>query len=664
MASLLDAHAVYYVPSGYRMFATIRPFSLVSRLVNGTQHFFAAPSRISATTYSSLCNCEEDLNIFYGRRILYIDTIPVTDFLTQMASMAGFYLDPSAQLNHLLSSSSAFAFQSTAFIALPADSINIVFEGEIIGYNFNNYMTTSRLVNSTDQIIKLNTPTAKRDGEGASNVDTLMHDEEAVLSLINKQIGQKKLSESQLEVAKRNAERLETYIRISSSADAQATEVKRSKSYAPSLRHQQLMDAWGTFLAFENGVLAMDESKLPQQQQVERDPQVFSVNSQTASIVSGKPDHLVTYKDTAALSYWSYDETTVLRLKSFFPPSEADLKSFNELLNTAAHSRGSNGLNKNLILDVSNNGGGYVCLSYFMLSYLVRPWNKASLTGNDILFNPYDIRQSKYTDDIFHHGYFGAATEEISESSRKPLGPSFYSDRVLRSYGLHSSNYSQKFLWNLCEADNYKDAKKSLVFDKILVVTDGRCGSACSYFLSKLRTSNKVRVLSYGGHWGQPMDTSAFSGGNVHAWTDWIHELKEHMPSLDWLTPLPSTAITTFNFREMYNPGDDVPRQFIRMEADFRLPFWDPLLGSTDLNSEAQKQSLATLYASALPLFEHIPSGLLGTNTSQPLIVALAIIGIIIGTVVIIGITTAVIANRRSSVAPDYGEVSSNEAYT
>jgi hypothetical protein len=664
MATLLDAHAIYYVPSGYRAFATIRPFSLTSSLVNGTQQYFAAPSRISSDVYSALCGCETDLSVFYGRRILYIDTVPVDDFLVSMAAHAGFYLDPGAQMNHLLSSSSAFAFQSTAFIALPSDTINIVFEGDLVGYNFNNYMTTSRLINSTQQIIDLNIPPVKRSDPLSSFENSFHADEEAVLNLIKGQIARKKLTAEQMAVAEQNAAKLETSIRVFGAANENQAERRRSKSYAPSLRFQQLMDAWGTFLSFENGVpeWIQGQQTIQQENLEKKEEQVFGVTSAVASIVEGNMDHLVSYKETTALSYWSYAETSVLRLKSFFPPSETEMDAFLDLVNTAAHSRGSNGLSKNLILDVSGNGGGYVCLSYFMLSYLVRPWNKASLTGNDILFSPYDIRQSKYTDDIFEHGYWGSATEEISEATRQPLGPSFYTNRVQRQYGLHSSNYTQKFLWNLCDADNYKLSKKSLVFDKILVITDGRCGSACSYFLTKLRLSDKVRVLGYGSHWGKPMDTSAFSGGNVHSWADWISELREHMPSLNWLTKLPTTAVTTFNFREMYNPGEDVPRQFIRMEADWMLPFWDPLRGSTDLSSSSQKQALATLYASAIPLFEHIPSGLLGTNTSAPLIIALVVIGLLVATTVIIGVTVAIITNRRNRISPDYGEISSAEA--
>jgi hypothetical protein len=666
MAELLDAHAVYFVPAGYRLFATNRAFSLVSRVVNGTQQYFAAASRISATLYSSLCECDLNLDDFYGRRIIAIDDLPVESFLSIYAASAGYYLDASARLNLVLAANSPFPFQAMSFIAMPADEIRITFEGDLVGYRFKNFATTSQTVSSTARIIELNTPakTSKRDGStDASNLDSLLIDEEAVLSLLKGQIERSQASEAHLDRSKKSMDVLQANVKLARAKIS--SNVKREMSLAPAIRHQQIMEAWGNFLAAENGASLDLPASIPRgdSEFVVSAAVEAEINSTIISMTEGNPEHLTSYTETGAISYWSYDEVSVLKLKSFSPSGESDkaFADFTKVMETVGNGRGTNGLNKNLIIDVSGNGGGYVCLSYFALSYLVRDWNKASLTGdaNNILFSPYDVRQSAYTDDLFAKGYWGSAQEEVSPATRKPLGPAFYTERVQRTYGPATSNYSQEFLWNLCAADVYKASAKSLVFDKILVITDGRCGSACSYFITKLRTANKVRVLSYGGKYQAPMDTSAFSGGNVHQWTPWLAEIKDESKiSIDWGTPLPTTALATFNFREMYNPGDTIPRQFRRLPADWTLPYWDPLRAGSDLSNAQTKAILSQLYASALPLFDQIPSGLLGKNKSAPLIIAISIIGIILGTTLIVCIVVGCILHRKNRVH-EYGEISS-----
>lgn len=668
MASLQDAHTLYAVPAGYRVFVTVRAFSIVSRLVNGTQEFYSAPSVMTPVLYSKLCDCSTNLEEFYGRRILNIAGLPVAQYLEEMGRKFGVYLDPGAQMNNLLSTSSAYAAQSLAFMAPAQDSEMIVFDGDFVGYSFNNYMTTTKAVKNTSDIIKWNKPstTMKRDGEVVVE-DSLIHDEEAILELVENQLAQKaKLSAEDVEVMQNLKATFQKSI-----AGAKIRSKTSLNAISPAMRMQRAMEGWYSAMSIINKVPKMDDSRYPKNafnvehekhtisEEAKRSASAFSVNTSTVTLLKGEPDWLVTYEETDALSYWSYAETTVIRLKSFLPD---DIDEFQKLFNKISHSRHSNGLSNNLILDVSGNGGGYVCLSYTTLAYMARPWNSASLQGNDILFSPYDFRQSDITDDLFRRGFFGAGGEEISEETRKPLGASFYNDRVPQTYESFTSNYTQRYLWDLCEASDYKLAKtKSNVFDKVLIVSDGRCGSACSYFISKMRLGNKARVVTYGGIWGRPMDASSFAGGNVYEWNEFASDVKSVYKGLSWTQTLPTTSLASFNFREMYNPGESIPRQFTPMYPDFALPYWDPLLGSRSFKDPAQKEALANMYASLVPVFEKIPPGLLGTNSNKSLVVALSIIVCIMIAAVIVTIIVAVIVNRKSAVKAEYGELSASD---
>lgn len=670
MASLQDAHTIYAVPAGYRAFSTIRPFSILSRLVNGTQQYFSAPSLMSPDLYKALCNCDIDLNDFYGLKINYINDEPVDQYLQAMGKEYGLYLDSGAQVNNLLSSYSPFALQTTAFTTFPADTVSIAIEGNLVAYEFKNFMTTSKSFTSVSDLIALNKPTTSKRNAAGSLDDAFTVDEMAVLDLLEKQAARKpKISVDQAQSLKAHADSLRTSL-----ANSKTTGFERRayKAVAPIVRYKNVINAWSAYLAAEINPPKIDLSLYPPNDMTirheihastssgRRSAKDFSVNTTNiANVTTGNPNLLVSYTESSALSYWSYDETTVIRLKSFYP---SDVAAFQKLMNTISHSRSSNGLNKNLILDVSGNTGGYVCASYFALSVMSRAWNKASLTGDDILFSPYDFRQSDVANELYKRGYFGIGAFEVSQVTRKPWGPAFYTDPVPITYDSYTSNYTQRYLWNLCESDNYALAPKANVFDKILIISDGRCGSACSYFISKLRIANKARVLNYGGIWGKQMDSSAFAGGNVYEWAEFVSGLRKEFGTFPWAVQLPTSALTAFNFREMYNPGESYPRQFTPMFPDFSLAYWDPLLGSTSLTSKAEKEILANLYASAVPLFDDIPSGLLGTNTNKSLIVALAIVGIVILTALTTALIIAIISNiRRGTVTSEYSEISGPE---
>lgn len=106
------------------------------------------------------------------------------------------------------------------------------------------------------------------------------------------------------------------------------------------------------------------------------------------------------------------------------------------------------------------------------------------------------------------------------------------------------------------------------------------------------------------------METSSFAGGEV---VNWNADVTSYFGGygVDWINFFTTAMDVTFNFLESYLDGDTVPRQFRRMEADWHLSYWDPLLtkqnytlGSFDYNV------LSNLYASVVPLFDQMPSGL------------------------------------------------------
>jgi hypothetical protein len=96
---------------------------------------------------------------------------------------------------------------------------------------------------------------------------------------------------------------------------------------------------------------------------------------------------------------------------------------------------------------------------------------------------------------------------------------------IARTRGGKTGNYSQ--LIHLAaplptETPNFWMDNSNYYFDKIIVLTDGTCASACAYFATKLKQDEKAWIVSAGGIRGQPMDISSSIGGNVYDWESFV----------------------------------------------------------------------------------------------------------------------------------------------
>jgi len=124
-------------------------------------------------------------------------------------------------------------------------------------------------------------------------------------------------------------------------------------------------------------------------------------------------------------------------------------------------------------------------------------------------------------------------------------------------------------------------------FDKIVVLTDGTCFSACTMFLSKLMYYNKAYVVAVGGVKGNaPGDTSG-GGASVLEWPDFVSAqgaLSSCLsPSEVPVAQLPTSAHARFAWTEIYFGRDSsTPREVLKMEANAYLSTWDLLDADRD----------------------------------------------------------------------------------
>ena len=622
------------------------PFAVKSSVVGGTQKFYTETPPYPFELWNSVCsNCPYD-ETMEGWEITQINGQDVPTFMKSWTRNGGTYYDDGVRANSFLAGSlwgqtSLTAFNMPASANFTVTLVNpttndpttmtlpFAFGGSMSGWSrsgmisANTYSSSKRshelfaerqlLDTLQERAVELH----KRSADASAAAD---------LAFVNSAISELTLNLERI--------RVDTHLSEALLRRDGAKALDRLP-FIPSPRERmedvmRLTQAlWSQKTKPAREVVQSEVAKAIEQSNVKSVRKSSTASATEAPVIAGSsskwtmyttfsnPSSSPNYFETLTAYYGKYGSTSVVRLRSF---SSTDGLWINAVSN-AVTQRSSHNLNGNLIIDVTNNGGGSVCLNYGTMAYLVSAWTDLSkIVGDDIVYSLYDLRMSPILSQLYQGGDLDY-TDAYSPTSGAWLGTTYYTNPTSRTIGNRTSSYTQVFNWNPCGTTNSFFAKARYHFDKIIVITDGRCGSSCAYFVTQLREHNKVRLVSYGGLYGEPLATSSFAGGNVYTW-DYIRSV------VSSATANPFSSYVAFNVRANYSPGKypATPRQMERLEADWYLPIWDSLwrfYNAQNYNTTAR----FALYESVLPLFDQMPSGLPGAAPSMAIsgaVIALA----------------------------------------
>jgi len=293
--------------------------------------------------------------------------------------------------------------------------------------------------------------------------------------------------------------------------------------------------------------------------------------------------------DGGDVTYYIYNgNIAVFQITSFEPQdveanpeNQNEWDSFRRTLENAVVDAVVNRNIKDVVVDVTGNGGGYVCLAYATLRFL-----SAAFSGT-ALYEGYDYRISPISDQLVDSGAEDGSTKLILGTENPYPDNSWYSPATTETRGGEQGSFTPR--WGFyCGTedqppeDTFWIENAGHYFKKIAIISDGTCGSACNYFVTKFVVSGAAFVLSYGGITGQVMDSCSFAGGDVEDWQSWIEQDLQGPPPYDFydsMNPaplqLPTSAATRFNFAEVYYPGETNPREFNRYPANKHVDtFW------------------------------------------------------------------------------------------
>lgn len=327
----------------------------------------------------------------------------------------------------------------------------------------------------------------------------------------------------------------------------------------------------------------------------------------------------------------------VLRFATFFVERTAIL-NYRQQLELAIKDCGDLGY-KNLIVDVSSNLGGAPAAAQIAAALLVEPWEKISsivdVNNYDHPFQLFDIPiNTKWAALANNSGLNNTGTDGlwparnyINPVTGAELLPGGFISGPSRTIGSISRVLSQPGLFfgfaDLPGGNYTPMAAPKRFFEKIIIVSNGICGSSCGQFVNLLRTSDRVRTVYVGGLPGVDADPASYAGGARFDYATLLTQLPvlaaAQLPTIRMNQP-----ILAFNGWESYKTcasyfRGDAPSDMFLGKADARVDHWDyvatPLTGKVGATA-ADKILADDLYNEILNFFPQMPVNL--TRLTRP----------------------------------------------
>ncbi|OCH94582.1 hypothetical protein OBBRIDRAFT_100132 [Obba rivulosa] len=232
-----------------------------------------------------------------------------------------------------------------------------------------------------------------------------------------------------------------------------------------------------------------------------------------------------------------------------------------------------------VLIDLSNNGGGFVCLGQFLHEYLA-----GSKIGNPGFqsTNRANPLAQKIVENVIAKGitsnFSFYAPDNWASLDNVMLPNTFNYDQPPVTSVINGATYieSQRF-FDVCTPFAV-DMPEEPPFDlsKVAIVGNADCASTCAMFSTLMFERHQTKVAIFGGKPGLAMEYKGMAGNQVLEWTDIDSEIKTSGLANDPLAPpdLLVNADFRHNWRTAYSfLNEKVPIAYESEHPQFRFPF-------------------------------------------------------------------------------------------
>ncbi|RIB26434.1 hypothetical protein C2G38_2064906 [Gigaspora rosea] len=220
---------------------------------------------------------------------------------------------------------------------------------------------------------------------------------------------------------------------------------------------------------------------------------------------------------------------------------------------------------KKLVLDLSNNQGGYATAPP-IISALLLPSNTSS-------FFPNDQKITNITEQMIGPGKFFDPNGLLSFPSKENFSSTedFIGNNSIQRGGT-TSRYSSKFNFKInSDALNIINDTKEYPWTKnnTIILTNGYCGGACAIFSLYLAEIGQYPTVSVGGFYNTSLSFSTSPGGESFSYCSSCNNNINGIPNF------PVLAELTFNIIETYSVLTDEVLDYSSRHATYRLYYDD-----------------------------------------------------------------------------------------
>ncbi|KAN0139275.1 hypothetical protein V8E53_002776 [Lactarius tabidus] len=233
----------------------------------------------------------------------------------------------------------------------------------------------------------------------------------------------------------------------------------------------------------------------------------------------------------------------------------------------------------NLLVDVTENGGGFVCLGLFLAAFL--SGTDAGFPGFQSTSRANPLAQKILKADI-DQGINGTLTFYAPDNWQFLNGTEIpdsydYNDPSLPSVINGRKEPTSQRFEDICPYPNVT-IPQTPPFDlnKVVIVGNGNCASTCALFTTSMFERHQTKIVVFGGHPSQPIQYKGMAGNQVMEWADLDTEIKTAGLKDDPLAP-PDLLVQgdmRHNWRTAYSLLDEsVPIAYFSEHPQYRFPY-------------------------------------------------------------------------------------------
>ncbi|KAH8986936.1 hypothetical protein EDB86DRAFT_2206928 [Lactarius hatsudake] len=233
----------------------------------------------------------------------------------------------------------------------------------------------------------------------------------------------------------------------------------------------------------------------------------------------------------------------------------------------------------NLLIDVTNNGGGFVCLGLFL--HLFLSGTQIGLPGfqSTSRVNPLAQKIVKAGIDQGHNGtisFYAPDNWLFLNGTQMPLDFDYNDPSVPVVVNGRNQPTSQRFE-DGCPAPNVTiPTTPPFDLNKVAIIGNGNCASTCSLFTTLMFERHQTKTAIFGGNPLQSIQYKGMAGNQVLEWADLDTEIKTAGLKNDPLAP-PDLLVNgnmRHNWRSAYSFLDEkLPIAYVSEQPQFRFPY-------------------------------------------------------------------------------------------